>query len=213
MSTTNVLVTDVKGLPPIPQSTHLSSIRHIYHPYCNIYPKAPCQRTLTSPTPHSTTCNPRQSRTPFGSEHSRLDTCHGKQACHHAPHLQKELFCFPHPICKSRSMEWFGMPRDGAARTGVGGWLGGWLGSWLAGWLAGRLNPPPPPWLAQLQRKKVSRWLPSSLEMWQIQRACFEEPKLTDGGPPPRSDIQLPTICHRITGYFFRDSMRLNPAK
>ena len=36
-----------------PQSTQLSSIRNIYHPYCNIYPKAPFQRTLTSPTPHA----------------------------------------------------------------------------------------------------------------------------------------------------------------
>ena len=67
---------------------------HKDHPYCNIYPKARFQRTLTSPTPHSATCNPTQSHTPFGSEHSNLDSCHGKQACHRAPHLQKELFCF-----------------------------------------------------------------------------------------------------------------------
>ena len=56
-----------------PQSTQLSSIRNIYHPCCNIYPKAPFERTLTSPTPHSATCNPTQSHAPFGSEHSNLD--------------------------------------------------------------------------------------------------------------------------------------------
>ena len=63
-STTNVLVTDVKGLPPIPQSTQLSTIRNIYHPCCIIYPKAPFQRTLISPTLHSATRQVRVDRVP-----------------------------------------------------------------------------------------------------------------------------------------------------
>ena len=36
-----------------------------------------------SATPHSSTCNPRQSHKPFGLEDSNLDTCHGTQACTH----------------------------------------------------------------------------------------------------------------------------------
>ena len=94
-STTNVLVTDVKGLPPIPQSTQLSSIRNVYHPYCITYPKAPFQSTFLSPTPHSATCNPTQSHTPSGSEQSILDTCHGTPT--YRKHLIKMIYVLDVP--------------------------------------------------------------------------------------------------------------------
>ena len=114
---------------------HAQTHTHIY-----IYLKAPFQRTLTSPTPHSLTCNPTQSQKPFGLEHSILDGCHAAQACHIAPHLQTEFSCFPHPMHKSKNPEWFGTPRGGVASSQTKRLDDH---QWPAWWLQGKLSHGP----------------------------------------------------------------------